>query len=234
MAKIDVCLTPELLPLFNLEDKVVVVIDILRATSCMVTAFAHGISEILPVATLDESATYGQLGYITAAERNGLKMQGFDLDNSPFSYMDPVLYGKRICMTTTNGTKAIIQSARAKKVVIGAFLNFKAVCDYLYLRNLDVVLVCAGWKGQVNAEDTIFAGAVTDFLKDSFLIGNDSALIARDLYLHKKDQLLDFLRESSHFQRLNRLKIYKDIEFCLQHNVYDCLPHLDGNHLKTH
>lgn len=229
MAKIEVCLSPNLLTLFELQDKVVVVIDILRATSCMVTAFAHGIAEILPVATLEESASFGLMGYITAAERNGLKMEGFDLDNSPFSYMDPILTGKRICMTTTNGTKAILQSAKARKVLIGSFLNIKTVCDHLYLRSLDVVLVCAGWKGQVNAEDTLFAGAVVEQLKSSFEPGNDSALMAQDLYQHHHLNMFDFLKQSSHFQRLNRLNIHKDIEFCLQNNIYHCLPRLEGN-----
>jgi len=229
MPKIDVCLTPELLPLFKLEDKIVVVIDILRATSCMVTGLAHGISEILPVASLEESATYGLMGYITAAERNGMKMEGFDLDNSPFSYMDPVLYGKKICVTTTNGTKAIIQASAAKKVIIGSFLNLKSVSDYLYIRGLDAILLCAGWKGQVNAEDTLFAGAIISLLKDSFQIGNDSALISRDLYEMQKDRMLEYLKDTSHFKRLSRLNIHKDIEFCLQKNIYDCLPRLEKN-----
>jgi 2-phosphosulfolactate phosphatase len=195
----------------------------------MVTGFAHGISEILPVATLEESATYGLLGYITAAERNGLKVDGFDLDNSPFSYMDPVLRGKKICVTTTNGTKAVVLSSSAKKVIIGSFLNLKAVCDYLYIRGLDAILLCAGWKGQVNAEDTLFAGAVVGHLKDTFQIGNDSALIAENLYAMHKNHLGEFLKESSHYKRLNRLKIYKDIDFCLQHSLYDCLPRLEKN-----
>lgn len=234
MPKIDVCLSPELLPLFKLEEKIVVVIDILRATSCMVTGFAHGIAEVKPVATLEESATYGLMGYITAAERNGLKMEGFDLDNSPFSYMDPVLHGKKICVTTTNGTQAILQSAHAKKVIIGSFLNLKTVADYLFIRGLDVVLLCAGWKGQVNAEDTLFAGALVNYLQDSFSVGNDSALIARDLYEMQKDRMLDFLKESSHFQRLNRLNIHKDIEFCLQSSIYDCLPRLEKNVILAH
>ena len=229
MPKIEVCLSPELLSLFKLEEKIVVVIDVLRASSCMVTGLAHGISEILPVATLEESATYGLMGYITAAERNGLKMEGFDLDNSPFSYMDPVLAGKKICMTTTNGTQAILMAAHSKKVIIGSFLNLKTVTDYLYIRGLDVVLLCAGWKGQVNAEDTLFAGAVMDSLDGQFVVGNDSALISRDLYRIHKNNPEEFLMDSSHFQRLKRLGIHKDISFCLRHSVYDCLPRLENN-----
>ena len=234
MPKIEVCLSPELLHLFKPEDKIVVVIDVLRASSCMVTGLAHGISEILPVASLEESATYGLMGYITAAERNGLKMEGFDLDNSPFSYMDPVLNGKKICMTTTNGTQAILQSSRAKKVIIGTFLNLKTVADYLYIRGLDAILLCAGWKGQVNAEDSLFAGAVMDVLNDSFSVGNDSALLARDLYRMHKNNLEEFLIDSSHFQRLKRLGISKDISFCLRHNVYECLPRLEHNSIVAH
>ena len=229
MPKIEVCLSPELLPLFKLEDKIVVVIDVLRASSCMITGLAHGISEILPVASLEESATYGLMGYITAAERNGLKMEGFDLDNSPFSYMDPVLVGKKICMTTTNGTQAILLSAHSKKVIIGSFLNLKTVADYLYIRGLDAVLLCAGWKGQVNAEDSLFAGAVMHTLQDRFSIGNDSALLARDLYRMHHSHLEEFLLDSSHYQRLKRLGIQKDIAFCLRHSVYECLPRLENN-----
>jgi 2-phosphosulfolactate phosphatase len=229
MPKIEVCLSPELLPLFKLEDKIVVVIDVLRASSCMVTGLAHGISEILPVASLEESATYGLMGYITAAERNGLKMEGFDLDNSPFSYMDPVLVDKKICMTTTNGTQAILMASSSRKVIIGTFLNLKTVADYLYIRGLDVVLLCAGWKGQVNAEDTLFAGAVTDALKDSFSLGNDSALLSRDLYRMHQDRMEEFLLDSSHYNRLKRLGINKDIAFCLRKSIYDCLPRLEGN-----
>lgn len=233
MPKIEVCLSPELLPLFRLEDKIVVVIDVLRASSCMVTGLAHGIAEILPVATLEESATYGLMGYITAAERNGMKMDGFDLDNSPFSYMDPVLVGKKICMTTTNGTQAILLSAASKKVIIGSFLNLKTVADYLYIRGVDAVLLCAGWKGQVNSEDTLFAGAVMDKLNDSFSVGNDSALLARDLYRMHRDHLEQFLLDSSHYQRLSRLGIHKDISFCLRHSIYDCLPRLEQNSIVS-
>ena len=220
--------------MFKLEEKIVVVIDVLRASSCMVTGLAHGIAEILPVASLEESATFGLMGYITAAERNGMKMEGFDLDNSPFSYMDPVLAGKRICMTTTNGTQAILMASASKKVIIGTFLNLKTVADYLYIRGLDVVLLCAGWKGQVNAEDTLFAGAVMETLKDSFTIGNDSALLARDLYRMHQDHMEEFLLDSSHYNRLKKLGIQKDISFCLRRSEYECLPRLENNIIVAH
>ena len=87
MRKIDVCPTPELLHLYNLEKKIVVVVDVFRATSCMTTAFAHGVSKIIPVAQIEECRLLQQQGYLAAAERNAVKVDGFDLDNSPFSYM---------------------------------------------------------------------------------------------------------------------------------------------------
>jgi 2-phosphosulfolactate phosphatase len=104
MKTIDVCLTPELLHLHNIENSIVVVVDIFRATSCMTTAFANGVGSIIPVATIDECVAYQQQGYLAAAERDGKTPEGFDFDNSPFSYMVDKVKDATICVTTTNGT----------------------------------------------------------------------------------------------------------------------------------
>ena len=110
MKTIDVCLTPELLHLHNIENSIVVVVDIFRATSCMTTAFANGVGSIIPVATIDECVAYQQQGYLAAAERDGKTPEGFDFDNSPFSYMVDKVKDATICVTTTNGTLAITKS----------------------------------------------------------------------------------------------------------------------------
>src|SRR6187549_669332 len=128
---IDVCLSPELMHLYKVHDKTVVVVDILRATSCMTTAFAHGIESITPFAKLEDCLTMKSKGYFTAGERDGKKVDGFDLGNSPFEYMDENLKGKKIAFTTTNGTQAIAKSAGAKEIIIGSFLNLSAVTNYL-------------------------------------------------------------------------------------------------------
>ena len=107
MKKIDVCLSPDLIHLYDLSGQAVVVVDIFRATSCMVTAFAHGAAEILPVEDVALCASYGEQGYLTAAERNGITPEGFDFDNSPFSYQVERVKGAKICVTTTNGTVAL-------------------------------------------------------------------------------------------------------------------------------
>jgi len=231
MKTIDVCLTPELLHLHNIENSIVVVVDIFRATSCMTTAFANGVGSIIPVATIDECVAYQQQGYLAAAERDGKTPEGFDFDNSPFSYMVDKVKDATICVTTTNGTLAITKSKSAVKVMVGSFLNLGALSTYLKDQQYDVLILCAGWKGKPNLEDTLFAGALVERLKESFMIEEDSALMALRQYQNAKDDLLSYVASSSHVRRLQRLGIQKDIAYCLQHDLYDVLPVLRGNAL---
>ena len=225
---IEVCLSPELMHLHDVTDKTVVVIDILRATSCMVTAFAHGVDCIQPFAELEECRAMTKSGFITSGERNGEKVPGFDKGNSPFEYMEEIR-GKKIAFTTTNGTQAISKSADARDVIIGAFLNLSSIAKYLTGGHDNVLLVCAGWKGKVNLEDTLFAGAVVEKVKDQFAIDDDSALIAQHLYNIAKPDMVAFLKNASHIKRLNRLGIQEDIAFCLTEDKYSVVPRLkDG------
>ena len=147
MPSISVCLSPNLINLFELKGNTVVVVDILRATSCITTALGCGIKSIKPVSNLEECLALGNEGYITAGERNGKKVDGFDLGNSPFGFMDEKLQGKKIAFTTTNGTQAINLSERADLVIAGSFLNIAAIKDFLYNQASNVTIVCAGWKG---------------------------------------------------------------------------------------
>lgn len=232
MKSIDVCLTPELLHLHKIENSIVVVTDIFRATSCMVTGLAHGIGSILPVATVEECLALQQRGYVAAAERDAQKVPGFDLDNSPFSYMADNLVGSKIAMTTTNGTLSIAKAkANAVKVLVGAFLNLEAIVNYLKNQQYDVLVLCAGWKGRPNLEDTLFAGALVAALTDEYIIGEDSALMAMRLYEQAQHDMLGFVSNSSHVRRLQRLGIQKDIAYCLQKNIYDNVPILRGSEL---
>lgn len=231
MKQLDVCLTPDLLHLHTVENTIVVVADIFRATSCMVTGFAHGVKSIVPVATIDECRQLQQRGYIGAAERNAQTIEGFELDNSPFSYMNENLFGANIAMTTTNGTLAITKSRQAVKVLVGAFLNLEAIARYLRTQQYDVLVLCAGWKGRVNLEDTLFAGALAERLKDNYMLLEDSALMAQRLYVDAAGNTLSYLANSSHIRRLQRLGIQKDITYCLQEDLYDVVPVLRGSAL---
>lgn len=228
MRTIEVCLSPELMHLYDVTDKTVVVVDILRATSCMVTAFAHGVDCIMPFADLESCREMSKKGYITSGERNGEKVEGFDKGNSPFEYMEEIR-GKKIAFTTTNGTQAISKSIGARDVVIGAFVNLDAVSRYIGNSPNNVLVVCAGWKGRVNLEDTLFAGALVGKVKDTFKADCDAAVAARHLYDIARTDLMSFLKQASHIHRLNRLGIHEDIEYCLTHDMYNVVPRLkDG------
>lgn len=236
MRNIEVCLSPELVHLFDLKGKIAVVVDVLRATSCMVTAMANGVREIKPVCDLNVcKELQSKQGFIGAAERNGVKEEGFKFGNSPFSYIDNCVENERLAITTTNGTVAIEKSKPAAEVVIGAFLNKSAVVSFILERDMDVVVVCAGWKGQVNLEDTLFAGALIAGLGEKYNHNSDAALLALNAYEKGRENLCDYLANCNHVQRLSKMKdVGKDIEFCLQEDIYKVVPVLKGDVLVAH
>jgi 2-phosphosulfolactate phosphatase len=223
---IEVCLTPALIHLHDLSNATVVVIDILRATSSMCVAFTQGVKSIIPVATIEESIAFKEKGFLIGAERNGEMLDGFDIGNSPFSYMDEKVKGRNIALTTTNGTQAIAAAQEAKQIVVGSFLNLDVLCNWLSSQDGNIVLLCSGWKNSVNMEDSLFAGAVIHQMKGQFDFTNlrDTAIIAERLYLLAKDDLNGFLEESSHRKRLKKLNIDKDIEYCLTPNQAPVVP----------
>lgn len=231
LKSITVCLSPELIHLYNLPGSVVVVVDILRASSCIVTGIAHGVTSFKPVASLNECDFWRSKGYVGAAERGGQKVEGFELGNSPFSYMDPELENQNIAFTTTNGTEAIMRSKAANQIIIGAFLNFDVMANYLKNLTYDIIVHCAGWNGKVNMEDTIFAGALINELKNEFNTDNDAALAAMSLYNLSKTDLKGYLAEASHYKRLQHLGLQKDIDFCFEYNHFKVIPILKNDHL---
>ncbi|MBA4054742.1 MAG: 2-phosphosulfolactate phosphatase [Marivirga sp.] len=233
MKTIDVCLSPDMMHLYTVHDRTVVVVDILRATSCMTTAFAYGIESITPFAKLEDCLAMKEKDYFTAGERDGKKVEGFDLGNSPFEYMDEKLKGKKIAFTTTNGTQAIAKSVGALEIIIGSFLNLSTVTAHLKKSESNILIVCAGWKGKVNMEDTLFAGAVVELLEDYFEPECDAPLAARYLYQLAKNDMIGFLKNTSHIKRLAKLNVTKDIQFCLTPDQYNILPVLKNGVLKT-
>ena len=229
MNSIEVVLTPALLPLYNVKGKIVVVIDILRATSSICVAFKHGAKQIKPVMTPEESAGYKKQGFLCAAERDGQVVEGFDIGNSPFSYMGEKIKDASIALTTTNGTRAIELSKEADTVVIGSFLNLEYLCSWIKDQNKDVLLLCAGWKDKFNLEDTLFAGAVINNLRYLLDPACDSSIAAEDLYLLAKDDLHKYILKSSHAHRFKDLGIEEDIIYCMQQNTIPLIPVLkDG------
>ncbi|MEM6298133.1 MAG: 2-phosphosulfolactate phosphatase [Bacteroidota bacterium] len=234
MHQLDVCLSPALLNCFSLEGKTAVIIDIFRATSCIVTGLSSGVEEIVPVATIEECHTYKAKGYLAAGERNGIKVKSFDLGNSPLGYLQPKVKGQKVVMTTTNGTKALNLSKEAKEIVIGAFLNFSAMVDYLKKLDRDVLLVCAGWHDKPNMEDTLYAGYLGNALQGIFSMESDSVNIALATYAEsQKTDLNAYLREAAHYKRLvgRNPAVEEDLIFNLTVDKFSQVPVLEGEKL---
>jgi 2-phosphosulfolactate phosphatase len=218
---IDVCLSPQLLPLFDVTDRLVVVVDIFRATTTMVSALAFGASKIRAVSTVEEALSLKSHGFMIAGERGGQKVEGFDFGNSPFEVQKESIKGKSIAITTTNGTLSINKSSAAKEQILGSFNNFTATIDYIKKSNLDVLVLCAGWKGSVNLEDTYYAGALIEALEQNYIALTDSCRLAVALYQQNQSTGYEFLRKADHALRLIRIGYECDIEFCLQRDLFD-------------
>jgi 2-phosphosulfolactate phosphatase len=227
MRKIEVCFSPEVIHLHDLSQKNVVVVDIFRATSTMITALANGVKSITPIADLDTCREMSKEGFVIAGERNGFLAEGFELGNSPLAYLNGKYAGKKIAMTTTNGTLAIEKSkSGSNEILIGAFLNLKATADYLAGQDFDILIHCAGWKGKFNLEDSLYAGALVSLLADHFNWECDGAIAMKNLYEQNADQLKPFLNQASHAKRLQNQNIEADIDFCLAMNKYEIVGKL--------
>lgn len=228
---LEVCFSPALFHLCeNIEESIVVVIDILRATSTITTALEKGAESVIPVSTIEESRFYQKKGFLVAAERHGKKIDGFQFGNSPLELIaNGKLNKQNLVITTTNGTRAIRLAKNANKVVIGSFLNMDILIDWLKTQDRDVICLCAGWKNKFNLEDAVFAGALVYHLKDYFDDLCDSAIAAEKNYIAAKDNLKDFLKNSSHYKRLSQLGVENDISFCFSVNKTQIIPVLKEN-----
>lgn len=232
--RVEVCFTPRSYELYNEEVDIVVCIDVLRATSAICAAFEYGVKKMIPVSTLEEAIEYRQKGFIVAAERKGQIVEGFELGNSPRTYLNGEYKGKTIVMTTTNGTKAIHTARKAQTVVIGSLLNLDALSEWLINQKRNVLLLGSGWKETFCLEDTICAGAFVDALLNSgeFRSEFDSSIAAKYLYLSAKDNYFGYLKASSHRRRLKALNLNEDIKFCLTPNQTKVIPILKNGALE--
>ena len=222
---VDVCLTPHSIDLFDVSYKLVVVIDVFRATSAMCTALNSGIKEVIPVDTIDKAKTYlNRNNYLVAAERNGKIVSGFNLGNSPLEYIDnDKLKNRSLVMTTTNGTKSIEYVKGADSVILASFLNVNAVVKYILEQNKDIIIICSGWKDRVCLEDMLLAGMICDNLttNKSILTTQDSVILVIELYKKSRKDMANFIRRSAYFKRMN---LKEDIEYCLQLNTMNIVP----------
>jgi 2-phosphosulfolactate phosphatase len=232
-------LSPALLNLYEVRNTVVVIIDVLRATSTMATALYNGAKCIIPVDNVPRCIEWGrQIECITAGERDGKIAEGLAYGNSPFEYPQSFVSGKTLVLTTTNGTKLLYMALErgASTIVTGSFPNLGSVCDYLVKESRNVVLACAAWKDKVNLEDTLFAGAVISRVKEHFSINCDASQIAESLYNEGKEDLYEFIKakNASHYHRLTGFGLEKDIRYCLSEDVANVLPFYKDGKLVIH
>lgn len=229
--KITTLLSPAMFDasISDIDRKIVVVIDILRATSTMTVAMENGARAIYPVRDV-ETASRAGTSFVKAGERNGEKVDGFDLGNSPREFHPDIVGNRDIVMTTTNGTRAISMSEHAQEILIASYRNIDATLNYLNNRKEDIVLFCSGWKDLVNVEDTLFAGELACRLHETgYEIENDATHLAMAVFLQHQNNLKDIVKKASHAQRITRLASAEDIDLCLIRNTFhEALRVVDG------
>ena len=231
MNSVEVCLTHQQLENYQHIDKNVIVIDVLRATSTINTILFSGAKSVKPVESLDDCMKLRDKGYIIMAERMGKKVEGFDYGNSPTKIKRDLFEGKNVGIATSNGTKAIVKTKGSYITLIGSFMNLSKVVEYLNSNKRDTLLVCSGWKGSTNLEDTLCAGAIIAGL-ENFEYKSDTVIIAKKLYDQSEDDILSNMKKSSHAKRLSGYDNIKDIEFCSQVDTQEVLPYLDNDDIK--
>lgn len=230
------CLSPALLNLYDISNSVVVIIDVLRATSTIATALYNGAESVIPVSSVAQCIELGEaIGGITAGERDGRIAEGLRYGNSPFEYPRSFVENKVLVLTTTNGTKLLHMALDqgAPEIITGSFPNISAVCDHLILSGKDILLGCSAWKDRVNIEDTLFAGAVISRIKDHFSMQCDSSKMAENLYHDAGADRFEFMKKNgaTHYHRLMNYNLEKDIRYCLAEDNANVLPIFKGDRL---
>jgi 2-phosphosulfolactate phosphatase len=231
--KVEVCFSPVMFSDFRNDTAIVVIVDILRATSAIVTAFMNGVKSIIPVATLEEAMDYKKKGFLVAAERDGIVRDFADFGNSPYNFRREIIGGKDIVYSTTNGTLSIMMAKESHRVLIGSYLNLQALVDYIYSEDRDLVILCAGWKNKFNLEDTLFAGLLAEeVLKNNrFTTNCDSTYASVDLWNLAKNDLMGYIEKAAQRHRLKKSKLDDVIGYCHTMNLTQLIPALKENYL---
>jgi 2-phosphosulfolactate phosphatase len=226
--KVEVCFSPAIYPAFDNRDAIVVIVDILRATSAIITAFMNGANRIIPVATLEEAKVYKEKGYMVAAERDGIVRDFADFGNSPFNFTRERINGKDIVYSTTNGTQSIMMASNSFRVLIGAYLNLNSLAQYIIRKNHDLLILCAGWKNKFNLEDSLFAGALAELVlnNNNFYTICDSTLASIDLWNLARKDLMAYIDKVAQRHRLKKNKLDDVIEYCHTPDQTNIIPAL--------
>lgn len=237
LVKVFIFHTPELIPT-GAQPDCAIAIDVLRATSTISTALAAGAEAVQAFSSMDElmrvSEQWPPDKRLRAGERGGATVEGCDLGNSPLACTPERVGGKRLFMSTTNGTRCLEKIQQAKTVLAAALINRAAIAQYLLHHQPETVWIAgSGWEGSFSLEDTVCAGAIVHQLSSHLategqplekIAGNDETIAAVALYAQWQDRLVDLLCYASHGQRLLRLDCLDDLKYCAQLDTLDILP----------
>ena len=239
--KLEIILSANEIEDGQLKGRLVVVIDILRASSTMITALSNGATKIYPVEETDQAFRLVQnmdrKQVLTLGERNGVMIEGFDYGNSPLSCTPEVVGGKQLIMTTTNGTRALEYSKGAEEILVGGFLNYSAILERVegaLYQSIPVTLFCAGWRGRPALEDTLFAGMILNALLErgnpSLQPLSDAGHMAICLAQRLGEEApVGIVKQSDHARRLAGLVGEDEVEVCCSMDACPVLPvMLDG------
>ncbi|MCB2361843.1 2-phosphosulfolactate phosphatase family protein [Clostridium estertheticum] len=225
--KIDIIISADDIKNEKIKNKTVVVIDMLRATSVIVTAMNNGCVGVIPVLTVEDASEIvknSKEEFMLGGERNALKIEGFYYSNSPLEYTRKSIEGKTLVMTTTNGTKAIKGCIGASNILIGAMLNAKAVASRIVSLNKDVVIVNAGTYGEFSIDDFLCSGYIIDnILKLVEADLSDIAVTSNYIYKNNED-ILNFIKYANHYKTIMKLGLSADLEYCCQKDIIDIVP----------
>ncbi|MEH2194148.1 MAG: 2-phosphosulfolactate phosphatase family protein [Nostoc sp.] len=232
--KLFVYHTPELTPTGKAPECAIAV-DVLRATSTIATVLAAGGEAVQVFSDLDQlievSEKWPSEKRLRAGERGGAKVPGFELGNSPLDCTPELVHGRRLFISTTNGTRALQRVQDSPNLLAAALINRAAVVQFLLEKKPETVwIVGSGWEGSFSLEDTVCAGAIAHSvlqqtkLSPEELAGNDEVVGAIALYSQWQDNLLGLFHQASHGQRLLRLDCQEDLKYCSQTDILDVLP----------
>ncbi len=222
----------------KVDGKIAVVIDVLRATSVMVTALENGTDYIIPVTSVDEcnqltkklkECVSAGKKVLRGGERNTYRIDDFELDNSPLSYSRDAVRNSVVVMTTTNGTRTINCCHKASEILIGCLLNAYSIVEYLIEKKQDVVLVCSGRKNRYTMEDGYCAGYITSLLNKRVECQlSDFAWEQKHFYECFSNNPLDALIHCEHYNNIKD-RLSGDVTFCLQKNIFERIPKIHYN-----
>ena len=233
---VEVCFSPGLFQDIVTEGEfIVVLVDILRATTTICTAVGNGVKAIIPVASHEEARRLKAKGFLVASEKDGVQVDFADFGNSAFSFTRDAIGGKTLVYCTTNGTRALQIARGASSVAIGAFINISAVTEWLGGQQKNVVVLCSGWKNKFCLEDTLFAGALTGRLLGTGLFRTecDSAHAAMDLWSLAEGDVLGYVGKAAQRHRLKKLGLDDVIPYSFEPDRVDVVPVFDGTEIKA-